>query len=166
MRRAEADLGAYVRVGVADTSEYLNAQLGGSCLATQNERWTAPPDALTAPIASGHGTFVAGLIHQNAPAVELVAEQVLGQNDDDPNTVCWPAASPAVLSVTAHDADGVIPDWGAPADLPWVEWRGARRRRRQHHLPAAAPRRERAARRRRSVPPRRVGRVSVNGSTG
>lgn len=184
MHQAQADLGAYVRVGVADTSVYVNAQLGGSCLATQSERWTA--DAPTAPIASGHGTFVAGLILQYAPSAELVAEQVLGRSGnadswtvakrlvrlarsgihvvntsfqcnpvdgqeplvlataiqrlgpnvqivaaagnhdpknaaDDPNAVYWPAASPDVLAVTAHDAHNTVPNWGAPAELPWVD---------------------------------------------
>jgi hypothetical protein len=88
-RLAEDDpeLGTGVRVGLADTAVYDHPDLGGSLLFSAGELWT--PDRGHADIASGHATFVAGLIHQFAPAAKLEIEQVLGQ---DGNADSWAVA--------------------------------------------------------------------------
>jgi membrane-anchored mycosin MYCP len=182
--RSDPELGGGVRVGLADTAVYEHPDLGRCLLAAPDELWK--PAGGTAAVASGHATFVAGLIHQFAPAAELEVEQVLGQDgnadswtvakrlvrlagsgirvlnlslqcspadqepplvlsramerlgpqvqvvaaagnhnprnaDDNPKTVYWPAAFDEVLAVTARDAANTIPDWSAPAELPWVD---------------------------------------------
>jgi membrane-anchored mycosin MYCP len=182
--RNNPELGAGVRVGLADTAVYEHPDFARFLLATPDELWK--PRQGAAAVASGHATFVAGLIHQFAPAAELEVEQVLGQDgnadswtvakrlvglagsgiqvlnlslqcspadqepplvlsraiqrlgpqvqvvaaagnhdaqnpDDNPKTVYWPGAYDEVLAVTARDADNAIPDWSAPAELPWVD---------------------------------------------
>lgn len=72
------ELGAFVRIGVADTGPYLRNVLDGSCLVPRTQQWSATGG--TAPVASGHGTFVAGLILQQAPGSTIVATQILDES--------------------------------------------------------------------------------------
>jgi subtilisin family serine protease len=74
----DPELGTGVRVGLADTAVYEHPAFGGSLLFSADELWR--PDRGHAAVASGHATFVAGLIHQFAPATKLEVEQVLGQD--------------------------------------------------------------------------------------
>ena len=113
--RRSAGLGGFVRIGVADTAMYLHTLLDGSCLAARSQRWTPVDDR--APLASGHGTFVAGLILQQAPGATLVAEQIL---DADGQADSWEVAKSLVrfsraglqvlnLSIECATADGEAP---------------------------------------------------------
>jgi membrane-anchored mycosin MYCP len=113
--RPSAELGAFVRVGMADTALYFHQMLDGSCLAPRDHRWAAT--AATAPVASGHGTFVAGLILQQAPGATVVATQIL---DESGEADSWDVAKALVrfaragiqvlnLSIECSTADNAPP---------------------------------------------------------
>jgi membrane-anchored mycosin MYCP len=72
----EPDPGAGVRIGLADTALYRHPWLDDACVVAPAQRWVGAAGQRFS-IASGHCTFVAGLILQKAPGATLVVEQIL-----------------------------------------------------------------------------------------
>ncbi|WP_250038032.1 S8 family serine peptidase [Paractinoplanes maris] len=94
--------GAGVRVGLADTPIFANAQLEGRY---DKDVATFVPEGVVKP-ASGHATFIAGLVLQRAPGAFLVVRPALGT---DAHGTSWDVATSLMAFLDEKNRVDVLP---------------------------------------------------------
>jgi hypothetical protein len=101
--------GTPVRIGIMDTRLYAHPLLQGSYLAAEDSILSADAPL---PQAAGHATFIAGLILQQAPAVDLDVRACLS---DDGTATAWDAAC-TMVKLADSGVEVLNVSWGCRTD--------------------------------------------------